>query len=394
MKQFTFLLFFIVFFTTINAQIEFEPGYFVDEQGNTIECLIKNKAWKDNPESFEYRLNSDSGVQTITISDAQVVAIGREAKFIRKNIRIDTSSNLVNELSEERQPLWREETRFLQVLVEGEANLYVYEGRNIERYFYDIDDGETEQLIYKKYLNAENRIATNYGYIGQLKIQVACESMPLKYEPDYNAKSLTKYFVDYNECNDVNPVTYVTSGSKGMIFQLRARPGISFSSLYVDNEVSDSRDADFGSKTTFRIGLEMGVVLPFNQNKWEITLEPTYRYFKATGENPFRTVEIDYTSIELPIGIRYYFFLNETSRLFINGAFIFDFTLNAKMSYSNNFDDLEVATPENFAFGAGYAFGKFSLEGRYFTNRTVLHNRLFWDAELRNFSFVLGYQLF
>lgn len=82
-----------------------------------------------------------------------------------------------------------------------------------------------------------------------------------------------------------------------------------------------------------RFGIENELILPFNRNKWSILLQPTYQYFRdsVTIKSNVSTDDlysIDYQSIELQLGVRYYAFLNENSKLFANILFVNDVNLN------------------------------------------------------------------
>jgi hypothetical protein len=65
-------------------------------------------------------------------------------------------------------------------------------------------------------------------------------------------------------------------------------------------------------------------------------MEPTYHYFKSETEIPIDKVKVNYTSIEIPIGVRHYFFLNENSKVFINGSFIVDISFNSIIEFEDN----------------------------------------------------------
>ncbi|WP_417619381.1 hypothetical protein [Oceanihabitans sediminis] len=63
------LLFILIVILSANcySQIIYENGYYIDNSGNKVDCLIKNVDWKDNPTSFEYKLteNSDKNIATL-----------------------------------------------------------------------------------------------------------------------------------------------------------------------------------------------------------------------------------------------------------------------------------------------------------------------------------------
>ena len=62
MKQ--VLALFILLFLSFNtfSQVTFEPGYIIDNSGQKTICLIKNNDWKNNPESFDYKINEAATV--------------------------------------------------------------------------------------------------------------------------------------------------------------------------------------------------------------------------------------------------------------------------------------------------------------------------------------------
>ena len=41
------------------SQVNFEKGYFITNSDEKIDCLIKNRDWKNNPIDFEYKLSDN-----------------------------------------------------------------------------------------------------------------------------------------------------------------------------------------------------------------------------------------------------------------------------------------------------------------------------------------------
>ncbi len=52
------LLVMLLSFSFLNAQNNFEEGYYIDNSGNKINCLIKNLDWKNSPESIVVKNNN------------------------------------------------------------------------------------------------------------------------------------------------------------------------------------------------------------------------------------------------------------------------------------------------------------------------------------------------
>jgi len=108
---------------------------------------------------------------------------------------------------------------------------------------------------------------------------------------------------------------------------------------------------------------------------------------------------VDYNSIEIPIGLRHYFFLNQNSNIFTNIAYVFDLNLNSSIDFKraddSNLRSLEIETQNNLAFGIGYKFNhKYSMEMRYQTSRKVLINYASWNSDYKTLSIIFGYSIF
>lgn len=128
-KKITTLAIMIISFNAI-AQISFEKGYFISNNNQKIECLIKNMDWKDNPTKFLYKLEEDQNSKTATIQTVKEFGINNVSKYVRFSVSIDRSSENINELSDSRSPIFNNEILFLKTLVEAKASLYYYEASN------------------------------------------------------------------------------------------------------------------------------------------------------------------------------------------------------------------------------------------------------------------------
>ena len=96
----------------------------------------------------------------------------------------------------------------------------------------------------------------------------------------------------------------------------------------------------------------------------------------------------------MPVGARYYFFLDQKSKIFINASMVLDFT-SSFIQYTYSPRDLRLDSGTNFAFGLGYKYrDRYSLEVRYFTDRDVLGNYGNYRTEYKAMSALIGYKLF
>ncbi|MCM4156220.1 outer membrane beta-barrel protein [Gramella sp. AN32] len=394
-KHFLFLLIMILNLNCY-SQISFENGYYINNNEQKIECLIKNKDWKNNPTEFKYKLSKDLEQQTATIQLVKEFGIYEYSKFIRSTVKIDRSSIDSNHLSNKRNPVFENEEVFLEVLVDGKANLYYYEDGNVKRFFYSKDNSnKIEPLIFKNYqLDGERIINENNHFKQQLHNDLKCQSIKTKDIEiiEYDKKDLINLFVLYNECSNSNWTDYDTKQKKEL-FNLTPRLGINRSSLTIQNTASNSRNVDFKDKLGFRLGIEGEVVLPFNKNKWAFIIEPTYQYFKSEKEFATYSVKVDYSSIELPLGLRYYLFLNDKSKFFLNATYNLDFVMNSAVSYSSGVD-LEITKSSNLGFGVGFKQNnKYSMELRYHTSREILGSYRTSYSEYNTLSVIFGYSI-
>ncbi|MFK7834006.1 MAG: tRNA modification GTPase [Winogradskyella sp.] len=382
----------VFYLTNSNSQITYDAGYYINNADEKVNCFIKNIDWKNNPTEFDYKLTEASEKKTLTISSVKEFGINAISKYVRATVNIDRSSNKKNNLSTERKPLFNEEQIFLKVLIEGNAHLYAYEDKSVTRYFYQKSDNtKIEQLIFKKYKIQQNKINTNNTFRNQLNSDLKCNSIvesDLK-NLNYNKKELLRFFTKYNSCTN-GEIENFEEKSKSDLFNLNIRPGISNASLSIANDFSNFRNTDYDNKLNFRLGLELEFVMPFNRNKWAVIIEPTYQYYKADKVIPNQiNTAVDYQSIELPIGIRHYLFLNKSSKFFVNGAFIYDFDLDS------NVRTLDVSSRLNVAIGLGYNYNnKYSIEFRYHTNRDLLADYIAWRSEYKTMSLIFGYSIF
>lgn len=399
------LLILLTIFLSFNnyAQISFEKGYYIDNSGQKIECLIKNIDWKNNPTEFQYKLSESADQKKAIIGFTKEFGIYNVSKYLRSTINIDRSSSFLGEMTTSKNPVFKQEQLFLRVLVEGNANLYAYIDGNLKRYFYKTDTSEIEQLIFKSFKSKDGNVLQNNRFKQQLRGSLKCEDISIKNieNVDYNKNEFVKLFVKYNECNN-SKFTNFNKGQKKDLFNLSVKAHLNNSSLKIQNSDSNAKNTDFGNRIALNFGVEFEFILPFNKNKWAIVIEPTYQQFKSESEIigipsptiPFDTkVKVEYSSIEVPIGIRHYMFLDEKSKLFLNAAFIVDFDSNSTIEFEK-LQDLEINSNVNTLFGIGYKYNNnYSLELRYATSRDVLNrqNQSTWSSDYQSVSLLIGY---
>lgn len=407
MKKQIFLLGLITFLCIDSfSQVLFENGYFINESDQRIECLIKNMDWKRNPTAFVYKLTPEGIIQKAEIDSVKEFRINNVSKYIRADVEIDRSSNNIYELTSDRNPIYHKERLFLKVLIEGKFSLYLYEHRDLIRFFYKTDGSEVKQLVYKSYLVGD-KVAYNNDFKQQLLSSASeCREVTMKSIEyvGYNKKELKRFFSKVNECTNSINIDYSSKQHKN-VFHLSLRPGLIINSLEVQNVDPLYGYFNFGRGYSSRFGIEAEFFLPFNKNKWSIVIEPTYQYYSSelTKEGDvllgkLLQSECSYQSIDLPVSIRHHFYLSENSKVHINISAVFDSPINSNIEFSRSNESLikniNLNSRTNFAFGLGYKYkNRYGFEIRYLS-RNILADYVHWSSNYNTLSIIFGYTIF
>lgn len=117
------------------SQITFEKGYYIDNANEKTDCLIKNNDWKNSPTEFDYKLAADTEPKRLNTKSVKEFGIHTKSKYIRYTGNIDVSSDNLDRISDDKNPVFESQTLFLKVLQEGKANLYLYDIEGMRRFF-------------------------------------------------------------------------------------------------------------------------------------------------------------------------------------------------------------------------------------------------------------------
>ena len=387
---------------SVQSQITYEKGYFIDNFGNKTECLIRNVDWMKNPHSFQYKVSENDDAQTGKLTNILEFGVNGESKFIKATVNIDRSSQEVDKLTLVREPSFSNETLFLMVLVEGKTTLYKYEDSYGPNYFYQLENGKIEPLVYRKYITRDNRVGENTQYKQQLFNELKNPKLNQKRFSNlsYSERDLTKLFKDYNLLNGaVDYLDEKVKGNSKELFNLNIRPGLKFSSLVFQGSAPINNTTKYPSELGFRIGLEFEGILPFNKNKWALFVEPSYQTYKSElilRQDINTAAEVNYNTTEISFGGRHYMFLGKDSKLFLNISYVLAWSNDSKINYNNGYY-LELDNSSNLAFGLGYKYkNKYILELNYNLDRGLLPNYIGpgREAVFSSYSIILGYTIF
>ena len=387
------LLIILFFCLTTFSQNKYLKGVFTKLDGNKQQCFILNKDWKNPPSVISYKLLENDKPSIISTSKLSEFYIDGIIKFRRfTDLAVDLSSDKTDKLTSSRELSYVRKNIMLEVLVEGSASLYKYEKDDFEKYFFETKDKSIEQLAYKIFLKDNFTKGYNLGYLYQFKENLKCNSNQVT-NVDYNQDELINFFVNYNSC--INSEVDFKKEVKKSLFKLHAVAGLTQSSLslsenYLENGFTGnviSNDYNFGSTTSFKIGIELELMFTFNNYKWSYFIQPTYTNLEISDENN----EYDASYIETYTGIRHHFYLNDNSKLFLDAGVNIDKNFNSTLRI-NGRRAIESSSKPNFQFGFGYSLNKLSLSANYSISKNITQRFENKKSQLNTFSLNFKYQ--
>lgn len=410
MKRLLSLLLFAGLIQQGISQVKFQPGYIIMITGEKVNCFVKNKDWKHTPESIEYKMPESSAVLTAVAKNTKEVHVGVYT-FKTYTVDIDRSPEKIANLTTNSEPVISRETVFLRVLVEGEIDLLSYTDNEYARYFYlsHNTDSEPQALIYKVYRGDDNKILYNKTYKSTLQklFKDRISNYDLFKTLEYNDQDLKKLFRMYNRVTDA-PVeeTSIETTSK---IHLKAGTSARYTSLTAGYSATGGPDVAFDKKMLAAFGAEVEWLLPNNRNKWAVFLSPYYFSYSNNAEKTVGSgasevkhiLKAKYTAIDLQLGARYYMYLSDKSRFFVNGGYVFSKSFgNSRLNYTRTLAGSTTLTAKSIANqqssifgGAGYAYKNISAEIRYHNNRAIHGSYAHWNSKYSDVGLVLQYSI-
>ena len=401
----SFFVFVFMFFSSILiAQNNFQKGSYVDIKGNKNEGFIYNLDWQFNPTEIEFKNVLDGESKQIIINDIQEFEIDGYCKYIKYEGVIDDSSARLEEFGFNRNPIWKPVSVLLKVLIDSDASLFLYNSKNYSRFFYSIKskDLKIQQLVYKEfYLNgSKTEIGTNFQFRQQLATDLICGSLGSNVlsKVKYTKKDLMKCFLEYNKCKGVvvdsdknTPITNIVKFNYSLL--------IGFSSVNFETRGTLSEyEHKFDQMYSYPFGGEVEMVFPISNSKWSIYFQPTYQSFRSeevvNGLYWPLVYEIDYKSLNIPIGLRHYLYLNDSdSKIYLNGAVGFNFDMGSKLVLKNDLSQVFFNTAFSLNVGAGYVFKNRYIFGLQYNYCSDVINATAFKSDFNSLGLLFKYQL-
>ncbi|OHX67441.1 outer membrane beta-barrel protein [Flammeovirga pacifica] len=364
-----------LFLSNAYSQNTFQRGHYVNQNSDTIQCFIKNLDWRLEPQKILIKASeSQNDSKVLLKNEIKSFEIYGEVKYVKAVVDVDRAPQNVNIdlLTEKRSPDFKKEEVLLKELYSGEYVLYVFNQNDFHFFYLKNKEGDIDVLVFKEYLvNDGLNIKKNNYY--QQQLYNIFEKNGATYnnvkELSYEDSSLIKFFQKYDKSNKVKSEVPDKMTSNKSI-RVNIKPGISIGDyVYEKNTKTNSlmdEPIDFGSKTNFRIGVELEIAFSFNHQKWRIYIEPSYRKYHSSVTSGKYTFDVNYQSLYFPIGGRYYSYINPKLSLYYNVGVVLDQPINSTFEHNIYDNPSEITSKLGYHLGVGFKYNdRWGSEFRY-----------------------------
>lgn len=202
MKYYATLLLFTIPFLSLSQNNNFQPGWIVTIQQDTLAGYVDDQKWEVTPTSINFKEKKDAEITTFSIEDISSFKVKFRNIYRSKSVEIEMLPRGKGNLEKKKTPRFEDKKVFLELLADGERPLYYYRGQDLKEHFFIDDNGRIVPLIYLKYKSKLNRVKEKKTFISQLETLLEdCEEVySMIADVEYNRKSMLRMIRAYNIC--------------------------------------------------------------------------------------------------------------------------------------------------------------------------------------------------
>lgn len=406
-----FVLFLLCASALINrchAQVNFQPGYVVQLNGDTIRGSIEYERWDRNPRKITFK--PTSGSNSVTYYPSQVRSFSVSDEIYEGGIvEVDTSPFRLRDLDQSPFPSYVKDSVFLLSLIQAEKSLLFLKDQTGKVHFFIKQNGEYPPLLYKQYARrtetSSKAISENTSYKGTLALYLKdCSGIQQQLgNIAYTQTALTKLFNYYYECTSGN-VKYAKQRKDGA-FEAGVVAGVAMTKLDFQGPVKHLTDINYDASTKPTFGIFFNVKL-LRTNGWSVSNDLLYTSFEVKGQGDFDDFP-DYTAYSL---FNYSYIkthhaleisLLDERKLYVAAGFSAGIAIQKDsdivVAYETGTVTRQQFQSRNFEFGylagLGFRTGKLNVEIR-FEQSTGISNYLSEGSTLMRGNFFVRYTVF
>lgn len=344
-----FLISFLILSLSSYGNDNYQPGYILKLNNDTLHGLINLVDWDYSPRSISFKESMSENSKQYSVLDIKGFGVENEI-YESAIVQSGITSTITNNLDGEAELKTFVDTVFLQIIVNGKKSLSFYKNKFGVEQFYTKTNNNFDLLTYKKYIPEQsNVILENKRYQGQLVLYLLdCSTIQtmLKYS-EYSEKSLKKIFIDYYKCIG-QPIYYQSESEKTIV-----RAGVvGGATETIINFVSDYYESLAHATDNSSFNFSGGAFVEFgfsgNRNKWSIYNEFLYNSYKVSTNyidsyfsrssitNATVVSKLEYSYLNLNILLRYRLPLIK-QKWFCNGGFSYGIALSEVNSFEASY---------------------------------------------------------
>ncbi|PPK88696.1 hypothetical protein CLV84_1666 [Neolewinella xylanilytica] len=378
----------------ILAQSEYRSGYLITEGGERRAVEIFDQDWAANPDHFRYRTSGGEPRRGDLSNVVEFGLEGRELRYLRAEVDIESSPRQLNSLSESPLPQYTHDEVFLEVLVDGAADLFYYQTGQLVQFFYRLGDGPIKPLINRTYLSDERMVVQDL-YRDVLQRWVNCGATDRQIaQLAYRRKDMLAYFEGYHRCTGEAFTKYERIKADRR-FRVALRPGVDYHSTSIGVNIpgGGTKTVEYGSTVAPRLGVEAELSFRFLHGEWALVTEAYYQSYRLEWpeEPAAEAVDMEMKYLSVPWGVRRYFELSTATAAYLNLFGQFQFPFGAYVQRPLYRRPIYISLAGGGA--AGLRFGDHVLaEVRYLLPQDLVRRQRDLDHRLQTMALVVGYQ--
>jgi hypothetical protein len=174
-----------IFFITTYAQQNFEPGYILEHNRDTVKGYIETTMEYELTLAVRFKTDNNSAVREFGPSELAGFGIG---KAVYENVGFQNTLNKT------------QVSAFVKKLVTGEYDLFSY--TTADRKFYLLRKDTTQYFVYDKVTRASGEVVEEGNYLNILHfISVSCNKISGIYDRvSFNDKDMTSFVLKVDNC--------------------------------------------------------------------------------------------------------------------------------------------------------------------------------------------------
>ena len=407
------------------AQKNFVAGYVVDHAGDTIRGFVDDKNWIVNPSVIYFKKEVQAEPVAYVPTEIKAFRLSSGEYFKAKAVKYDQSAFKLQELGEEPNPQWKQDTLFLRVEVEGLVHLYYFlESNDKEHFFLEKNEAGADELLnvrYNAYQNGVKRMTATQQYKSQLKNYLGdCDALSGKiYSVKYGLEPIRNVVKQYNRCHGASDGGQVLQERRNSILQAGLIAGVHATNLRFRSELSGFEELTDGAYRDALNGVGgavLDVYIPRGHRQFLFHNELVYKVYNATKvvekqaslANPYSKEDTYFRMryLQANLMFRYHRATFTKVRPFVQAGVVLGRSIKAtsltrtETTYSSGatyhkeapaLADLGKFT-SGYAGGLGVTVGKFGVEARYERAAGLSIYEGLW-ASARSVYFLASYTL-